>query len=120
MGNTRITNESGGPYVKFRLRVKVGVAYGSDIDRVRDVMLAIAQAEPQVCEDPEPRVRFRQFGGSSLDFELLVWVEDPELRGRILDLLNTAIYKGFRDEGIEIPYSKHDVYIKQMPETRPE
>lgn len=115
MGNTRITNESGGPYVKFRLRVKVGVAYGSDIDQVRSILLDIAADETQVCKDPEPRVRFRQFGGSSLDFELLVWVEDPELRGKVLDALNTSIYKRFHEEGVEIPYSKHDIYIKQMP-----
>jgi len=118
MGNTRITNESGGPYEKFRLRVKVGIAYGSDIDRVRAVLLDIADKESQVCKDPEARVRFRQFGGSSLDFELLVWVENPELRGRVLDALNTTIYKRFHDEGFEIPYSKHDIYIKQMPETK--
>jgi len=120
MGNTRITNESGGPYEKFRLRVKVGVAYGSDIDLVREVLLGVALGEPQVCPEPEARVRFRQFGGSSLDFELLVWVENPEVRGRVLDILNTAVYKRFHEEGIEIPYSKHDVFIKEMPETRPE
>ena len=120
MGNTRITNESGGPYEKFRLRVKVGVAYGTDIDRVRAVLLDIAANESAVCKEPEARVRFRQFGSSSLDFELLVWVENPELRGRVLDVLNTTIYKRFHQEGFEIPYSKHDVFIKQMPVSRSE
>jgi MscS family membrane protein len=115
MGNTRITNESGGPYEKFRLRVAVGVAYGSDIDQVKAILMAVATREPEVCEDPAPRVRFRAFGASSLDVELLCWVENPELRGRVLDALNTTIYKRFRDEGVEIPYSKHDLYIKEMP-----
>jgi len=116
MGNTRITNESGGPYEKFRLRVKVGVAYGSDIDQVKGLLMDVAMTEPQVCDDPEPRVRFRNFGNSSLDIELLVWVENPEVRGRVLDVLNTTIYNRFNAEGIEIPYSKHDVFIKEMPE----
>ena len=115
MGNTRIVNESGGPHEKFRLRVSVGVAYGSDIDQVKTILMDVALAEPQVCEDPEPRVRFRAFGASSLDVDLLCWIENPEIRGRVLDALNTTIYKRFTEEGIEIPYSKHDVFIKEMP-----
>ncbi|MCW8901116.1 MAG: mechanosensitive ion channel family protein [Gammaproteobacteria bacterium] len=115
MGNTRISNESGGPHEKFRLHVKVGVAYGSDIDHVRSVLMDVAEHEEEVCSDPEPRVRFRAFGNSSLDIELLCWVEIPEIRGRVLDALNTAIYKRFIEEGIEIPYSKHDLFIKEMP-----
>jgi MscS family membrane protein len=119
MGNTKILNESGGPHTKFRIRVKVGVAYGSDIDQVREVLLAIAGDEQGVCEDPLPRVRFRAFGGSSLDFELLCWVEEPMLRGRIVDALNSTIYKRFIAEGVEIPYSKHDLYIKEWPAQPP-
>lgn len=117
MGNTRISNESGGPHEKFRLDVKVGVAYGSDIDQVRAILMQVAEEEEQVCHDPEPRVRFRAFGNSSLDIELLCWVEEPEVRGRVLDALNTTIYKRFNQEGVEIPYSKHDVFIKEMPGT---
>lgn len=115
MGNSRISNESGGPHEKFRLNVNVGVAYGSDIDQVRSILIDVAENENEVCADPEPRVRFRSFGASSLDIDLLCWVETPEVRGRVLDSLNTSIYKRFNKEGIEIPYSKHDLYIKEMP-----
>ena len=115
MGNSRIINESGGPHEKFRIRASVGVAYGSDIDQVKSVLLEVALAEVEVCDDPEPRVRFRTFGGSSLDLDLLCWVENPEVRGRVLDALNTTIYKRFTAEKIEIPYSKQDVYIKELP-----
>ena len=115
MGNTRIINESGGPHEKFRIRVKVGVAYGSDIDQVKKILMDIALSEDQVCTEPEPRVRFRAFGNSSLDIELLCWIEKPEVRGRVLDDLNTIIYKRFNIEGVEIPYNKQDVYIKEMP-----
>ena len=117
MGNTRISNESGGQHEKYRLNVQVGVAYGSDIDQVRAVLMEVALNEDEVCDDPEPRVRFRSFGNSSLDIELLCWVEIPEVRGRVLDALNTTIYKRFTAEGIEIPYSKHDIFIKEMPDT---
>ncbi len=115
MGNSKISNESGGPYTKYRLNVKIGVAYGSDIDQVRELLLDIAQKEPGVCDEPYPRVRFRAFADSALALELLCWVENPEFRGRVLDALNTEIYKRFNSEGIEIPYNKQDVYIKQMP-----
>ncbi len=115
MGNTKVINESGGPHKKFRIRLKVGVAYGSDIDQVRAVLMDVAQQDEGVCDNPEPRVRFRTFGASSLDFELLGWVDEPSLRGRILDSLNGAVYKRFRQEGIEIPYAKQDVYIKSLP-----
>jgi MscS family membrane protein len=115
MGNTMIINESGGPAERFRIRVVVGVAYGSDIDKVREVLMDIALTDEAVCEDPEPRVRFRTFGASSLDFELLCWIDQPILRGRVIDALNCKVYKRFIEEKIEIPYSKHDLYIKEMP-----
>ncbi|MDH5692039.1 MAG: mechanosensitive ion channel family protein [Gammaproteobacteria bacterium] len=115
LGSTRVTNESGGRHEKFRIRVPVGVSYESDIDQVRALLEEIGRQEPQVCKDPEPRVRFRRFGASSLDFELLCWVDNPELKGRVVDVLNTAIYKRFKAEKVEIPYSKHDVYIKEFP-----
>ncbi|MEE4243718.1 MAG: mechanosensitive ion channel family protein, partial [Desulfopila sp.] len=95
IGNSTIINQSGGHHTKMRLRVKIGVAYGSDTDLVREVLLQVAKNDSLVCAMPEPRVRFRLFGASSLDFELLCWVDDPELRGRAMDTLNDAIYKKF-------------------------
>ena len=118
MGNSKVTNQSGGPHPKFRIRVQVGVAYGTDTDKVRDILMSIATTESLVTKIPEPRVRFRAFGGSSLDFELLCWIEDPELRGRTIDKLNDNIYKQFNENNIEIPYAKQDLYIKELPTTR--
>lgn len=116
MGNSKVTNQSGGPHPKFRIRVKVGVAYGSDIDQVEAILLAIATEESLVVKQPEPRVRFRQFGASSLDFELLCWISNPELRGRALHNLNSTVYKRFNEADIEIPFAKQDLYIKEFPE----
>jgi len=117
IGNSTIINQSGGPSEKMRIRLKVGVAYGSDIDQVRAIMLDIAENEPLVCKNPPPSVRFRVFGASSLDFELRCWVPRPELCGRIIDALNTAVYKEFMRLGIEIPYAKQDLYIKGLPDS---
>lgn len=115
IGNSTIINQSGGSSEKLRIRVKVGVAYGTDIDQVREILLAVAGNESLVCSTPEPRVRFRVFGASSLDLELLCWVPKPEYRGRVIDALNTAIYKQFARFEIEIPYAKQDLYIKGFP-----
>jgi small-conductance mechanosensitive channel len=115
MGNVKITNEAGGPHESYRIRIQVGVAYGSDIDKVQAVLLDVADKHAEVCKTPAPRVRFRAFGDSSLDHELLCWVEKPVLRGRVAHLLHTEIYKRFIREGIEIPFPQRDVYIKSAP-----
>ncbi|MBZ0112352.1 MAG: mechanosensitive ion channel family protein [Thermoanaerobaculia bacterium] len=120
IANSKIVNESGGRWEKYRVRVAVGVAYGSDIDLVRQVLLDVATACEFLTDDPEPRVRFRAFGTSSLDFEVLGWVEQPVLRGRVIDDLLTRIYKQFLAEAIEIPFPKRDLYIKEMPGRGPE
>ena len=115
MGITKINNETGGPHEKERIRIKVACAYGSDIDHVKQVLLDIAVRHEGVCPDPEPRVRFRTFGASGLELQLLCWIEVPVLRGRITDALNTEVYRRFNEENIEIPYMKQDVYVKEMP-----
>jgi len=113
MGNAKINNESGGPHVKYRIRVRVGVAYTSDVEKVEALQLRVAEENESVCRAPEPRVRFRGFGPSSIDYELLCWVEEPVLRGIVTHELVKATIKAFAEAGVEIPYSKHDIYIKQ-------
>lgn len=112
MANSRIVNQSGGPHPGFRLRVKVSVAYGSDVDRVRALLMEIVGAEPLVLQNPTPRVRFRELGDSGLNHELLAWVEAPVLRGKATDRLLSAIYKRFTAEGIEIPYPRLDMVVR--------
>jgi small-conductance mechanosensitive channel len=115
MGNSKIVNESGGPHQRSRCRIAVGVSYDSDIELVRSVLLAIASKEELVCVEPEAKVRFLRFSGSALDFELHVWIEQPELKGSLIDSINSEIYTKFKENNIEIPYSKQDLYIKEMP-----
>ena len=115
IANAKIVNESGGPYTKMRVRIAVGAAYGSDVDQVCAVLEQVASDHTGVCRKPAARVRMRAFGASSLDFELLCWIDHPEDRGRIGHELYMNVYKAFDEAGIEIPYSKHDLYIKEMP-----
>ncbi len=111
MGKAKIVNESGGPYVKYRLRVPVRVAYGSDVDQVMAVLLQVCADHPNVCNEPEPRVRLRRFGESGLEIELLVWITQPEVRGLVLHELNCQIYRVFAREKITIPFPQRDVHI---------
>jgi len=116
IGGSKIVNETGGPNIRQRVGVPVDVAYGSDIDRVREVLLACPVGVEAVAPDPAPQVRFREFGGSGLRFELLVWLDDPALREVLIDTLNCAIYKAFAAAKIEIPFSQHDLYIRGLPD----
>ncbi len=115
IGNAKIKNQSGGRWEKFRLRIKVGVAYGTDLDLVVKVLEEIGNSADNVCKNPNPRVRMRLFGASSIDFELLVWIDEPVLKGRVTHSLLMRVYKKFNEHNIEIPYSKQDIYIKEMP-----
>lgn len=115
IGNGKIINEAGGPSEQHRIRVAVGVAYGSDIDHVIETLEKVAADHADVLKIPAPRVRFRAFGDSSLNFELLGWIARPVDRGRVAHDLNCAIYKAFKESGIEIPFPQRDLHVRTMP-----
>lgn len=102
-----------------RVTLSVGVAYGSDPERVRQVLLQVAAAHRGVLGEPPASVQFINFGASSLDFELQVPILDADARGGIASDLRFAIVKAFRAEGIEMPYPQQDVYIRSLPEGWP-
>lgn len=116
IGNSKIINEARGGSTKHRIRIPVGVAYGSDIDQVIATLSGVAAAHSEVCNVPEPRVRFRKFGDSSLDFELLCWIEQPVDRGRLIHELNCAVYKAFAEDEISIPFPQRDLHVRTMPQ----
>jgi small-conductance mechanosensitive channel len=115
MGNAKIVNESGGPWEKTRIRIDVGVSYDSDLELVHDVLLEMAEDDADLCRTPEPRVRYRTFGGSSIDLQFMAWIERPEQKGLISHRIIMKIHKLFNEKGIEIPYSKQDLYVKEWP-----
>lgn len=97
---------------RVRIRVPVGVAYGSDVARVTEALLGVAADHAEVLTEPEPSVRFIGFGDSSLDFQLLAWIEHPEKQWLYRSDLNFAIEAAFRREEIEIPFPQRDVHIR--------
>ncbi len=110
IANSKITNQSA-PNPKFRIRIDVGVAYGSDLDQVEEVMMDLATNHPGVSDDPAPRVRVRSLADSSVNFQLLAWVNDPRVKGRMTHDLIKGIYKTFNEQGILIPFPQRDVHI---------
>lgn len=112
IANSKIINESA-PVSNFRVRIQVSVAYGSDIDLVEKTLLEIASKNSNIIPEPSPRVRFREFGDSSLNFELLCWAQEPAVRGLTVHELNRAIYREFHERGITIPFPQRDVHLYQ-------
>lgn len=99
---------------RVRVHVPVGVAYGSDTARVKKILLDIAAKNPLALSDPAPEVLFMQFGESSLDFELLVWVPDPTQQIPVRNDINFAIDAAFREAGIEIPFPQRDLHLRTV------
>ena len=119
LANSMIVNESA-PQPRFRIRINVGVAYGSDLRKIEKTMLKVAEENETLAKKPEPRVRVRAFANSSVNFQLLVWVQDPSEKGLQTHNLLKAIYKAFENEGITIPFPQRDVHFiaeKAKPET---
>lgn len=108
LNTATIVNEST-PERERRLRIPLSVAYESDLDHVEEVLLDVADREAVVLDEPEPRVRVREFADSAVDVELLFWVSAPVLRGRAKHAMFKRIHARFREEGIEIPYPQRVV-----------
>jgi small-conductance mechanosensitive channel len=101
-----------------RAIIPIGVAYGTDTEKVRDVLMAIAEENDNVAKTgavPKPKVLFREFGDSSLNFELRVFLHNVDSRLSIISEINFAIDKAFRKEGIEIPFPQRDLHVKNLP-----
>ena len=101
-----------------RLQVRVGVAYGSNIETVRDILETVAREHAEVITDgraPAPRALFMGFGDSSLDFELRVRIQRIERRFSVVSDLNFAIDAAFREANISIPFPQRDLHIVSYP-----
>lgn len=111
----RVTNWSYGD-PKVRIRISVGVAYGTDIELLKRVLLEVAAAYPKVLQNPPPELFFTGFGDSSLDFELAVWTKDMASKPRrFRSDLNYAIEQKLREANIEIPFPQRDLHLRSGP-----
>lgn len=95
-----------------RIEVKVGVAYGSDVERVKALLLEAMSGQPDVLQQPEPAVFFRDFGDSSLDFTVVGWIRNPWDRMSILSQVRTDIDRLFSSNGVEIPFPQRTVHLR--------
>lgn len=104
---------------RMRLVIPVGVAYGTNADKVKRVLIQAVEEEQQVngviLLDPEPFVNFATFGESSLDFELMVWIDNSNQVIVTKSALNFRINRLFAEHDIEIPFPQRDLHIKSMP-----
>jgi small-conductance mechanosensitive channel len=102
------------PGPKSRVVVRFGVAYGTDVDQVKKIVLKeILKVTNIVLDDPEPKVSFRKMGDSSLDFKALFYVYDYDDRFNAIDEANTKIYNALNKAGVEIPFPQMDVHLKK-------
>lgn len=96
---------------KIRLSLSIGVAYGSNVELVKQTLTDIAYRNPKVLNQPHPKVLFTGFGDSSLDFELRVWVDDLWDRELVLSDLRFELDAAFREHNIVIPFPQRDIHL---------
>lgn len=106
-----VTNYSYGD-PKIRLRIPVGIAYGSDCEKATEIMKRAALENEHILDNPPPKTWFLDFGDSSLNFELLFWIPSATLKNDIISEVNHAIDRGFRENGIEIPFPQRDLHLR--------
>ncbi len=104
------------PDIKLKVRIPIGVAYGTDVTRVKEILMDIARKgikDNVIIADPAPSVYFLEFADSSLNFMLLVWTDDYSMAWEVQDYVNTRIDEVFRDEGIKIPFPQRVVHLQR-------
>jgi len=107
----KVTNASA-PGKRTRIKVPIGVGYGTDIDAFEELAVETALDESLVLDSPKPRMRFREFGDSALKYELLCWVRTPTRENKARHKLNRALYKALDEHDIEIPFPQRDVTMR--------
>ncbi|MBF0382525.1 MAG: mechanosensitive ion channel [Magnetococcales bacterium] len=103
----------------IREKLNIGVAYGSDVEKVRSILFSIVKADPDILDEPPSKVLFLNHGDSSLDFQIRFFLDDPLQRRFVIDRLNTAINREFTTHNIEIPFPQRDLHIISTPEEEP-
>jgi len=99
---------------RVRVKVPIGVAYGTDIPNVLKILLSCADSNPTVLTQPPPRALFLAFGDSSLNFELRAWISDFNDNLMVRSELNQDIENEFQMAGIEIPFPQRDLHLKSV------
>lgn len=96
---------------KIRVRINIGVAYDTPIEKAKSIALQEAARIEWICTDPPPKVVVRNFGESSVDLQLRVWIKDARQRMNTISAVTDQVKTAFDKEGIEIPFPKRDIRI---------
>lgn len=117
--NSEVINTSVGNWMHTdrirRVNIKIGVAYGSDIEQVREILLACIGDDERIASHPAPFVYFTDFGASSLDFELRFFLRDLSDILAVETDTRFAIDRLFKENGIEIPFPQRDLHVRSAP-----
>jgi small-conductance mechanosensitive channel len=97
---------------KIRLDIEVGVSYQSDLDTVLRSLKEVALENPEILRNPEPDVHLREFGDSSWNMKLRIWIDDPKRHPIVRSDINCAIVRKFRENGVEIPFPQRDLHLR--------
>lgn len=100
---------------KIRIHCPIGVAYGTDVQAVRTVLLDIAKEYKEVLNNPAPEVRLLEFGDSSVNFDLMVWTAKPENQKTLRSEINFRIDEVFKQKEIRIPFPQRDLHLQMTP-----
>ena len=95
-----------------RLKIPVNIAYNSNLETVKNILITVAENHQDILSMPSPQVFFSEFGDSSLNFKLLVWISQPYKQFQIKSDLYFNIDSQFREEGIEIPFPQTDLHLR--------
>lgn len=99
-----------------RVKVPVNVAYGTDIELAERLMLEAARQVPRVLDDPAASVWLLAFGENAIQFEVQIWINDPEEGiGNVRSDLLKRMWRLFRENGVQIPYPQRDIHIREWP-----
>lgn len=101
---------------EYRILIPVGIAYGSDTKKAQKVMLEIVGQHPLVKKQPTPLVLFDEFGDSSLNFKIYLWVTDVSKKFLVVSDILFGVDQAFRENGIEIPFPQRDLHLRSVSE----
>ena len=100
-------------HLKRRVRIPIGIAYEADIKKTKEIIVKISHELDWVMENPPPKVVVKSFGDSAVNLEARVWIRRPRKRMDTISHITDRVKEVFQEEGIEIPYPKRDIIIKQ-------
>jgi small-conductance mechanosensitive channel len=101
------------------VRVNIGVSYEADIQQAKSIIVEVANQMDWIAHNPAPKVVVRNFGDSSVDLQLRVWIRDARRRMDTISFVIDNVKEAFDRNGIEIPYPKRDIQVRQIESPAP-